>query len=162
MLDPFIMISKSLIFECSSPHLERFVVLICLMNPLQVTLAIFCFNFSGKSKGFCFVEYETSAAADAAQAMNNFELAGRNVLSLSPFISSFFALDKGGKTSFINYCPTSRHSCWICVYSNDSPRNDNETTSLCLIPAFAYLLLSLGFIGSSLHSQWCSAPSCSH
>jgi RNA recognition motif-containing protein len=32
-----------------------------------------------RSKGYCFIEYETPAAAEAAMAMNNFELAGRNV-----------------------------------------------------------------------------------
>lgn len=32
-----------------------------------------------RSKGYCFIEYENPAAADAAMAMNNFELAGRNV-----------------------------------------------------------------------------------
>jgi RNA recognition motif-containing protein len=37
----------------------------------------------GRSKGFCFIEYDTPAGAEAAQAMNNFELAGRNVRKIS-------------------------------------------------------------------------------
>lgn len=32
-----------------------------------------------RSKGFCFIEYDTPAAAAAAMAMQNFELAGRCV-----------------------------------------------------------------------------------
>jgi len=34
---------------------------------------------TGRSKGFCFLEYADIASADAAQAMNGFELAGRKV-----------------------------------------------------------------------------------
>jgi RNA recognition motif-containing protein len=34
---------------------------------------------TGKSKGFCFLEFETPEASDAAQAMDGFELAGRRV-----------------------------------------------------------------------------------
>ncbi len=34
---------------------------------------------TGKSKGFCFLEFETIEASQAAQAMDGFELAGRKV-----------------------------------------------------------------------------------
>jgi RNA recognition motif-containing protein len=34
---------------------------------------------TGKSKGFCFIDYEESASADAAQAMDGFDLAGRKI-----------------------------------------------------------------------------------
>jgi len=36
-------------------------------------------NITGKSKGYCFVEYETKEMADAAMAMNQFQLAGRPI-----------------------------------------------------------------------------------
>jgi len=32
-----------------------------------------------RSKGFCFIEYDNPASAEAAMALNGFELAGRNV-----------------------------------------------------------------------------------
>ena len=34
---------------------------------------------TGRSKGFCFVEYATTEEANLAQSMNGFELAGRKV-----------------------------------------------------------------------------------
>ena len=34
---------------------------------------------TGKSKGFCFIEYSDPTSAEAAQAMDGFELAGRKV-----------------------------------------------------------------------------------
>lgn len=36
-------------------------------------------NATGKSKGFCFIDYDDPASADAAQAMDGFELAGRKI-----------------------------------------------------------------------------------
>lgn len=36
-------------------------------------------SITGKSKGFCFVEYSDPASAEAAQVMDGFELAGRKV-----------------------------------------------------------------------------------
>jgi len=35
---------------------------------------------TGKSKGFCFIEYTDQASALAAHAMDGFELAGRKVM----------------------------------------------------------------------------------
>lgn len=37
---------------------------------------------TGKSKGFCFLEYTDQASALAAHAMDGFELAGRKVIIL--------------------------------------------------------------------------------
>lgn len=58
---------------------------------------------TGRSKGFCFLEYADIASADAAQAMNGFELAGRKVTLFSSnsyvlvLISQhFFITDQGG------------------------------------------------------------------
>ena len=36
-------------------------------------------SITGKSKGFCFIEYADAASAEAAQAMDGFELGGRKV-----------------------------------------------------------------------------------
>lgn len=41
---------------------------------------------TGRSKGFCFLEYDNSQSADAAMAMNGFELAGRKVIFIAYFI----------------------------------------------------------------------------
>jgi len=45
---------------------------------------------TGRSKGFCFLEYDNSQSADAAMAMNGFELAGRKVIFIAYF--SYFII----------------------------------------------------------------------
>ncbi len=37
---------------------------------------------TGRTKGFCFLEFGSAAEADAAMAMDGFELAGRKVILL--------------------------------------------------------------------------------
>lgn len=76
---------------------------------------------SGKSKGYCFIEYKDAEAAQAAQAMNGFELAGRKVHSIKKIISFpaiiiIYLKIKVGRPTQSNMVHNSTHQFQVLFY----------------------------------------------